>query len=223
MKTNKKHIQPLAVTQNKLLRILQFKARKIPLKSLYKAFDVLKLKDLHYLNICCIVHKNSFTHPPCLLPEAINDIFRKNKQAHQYNTRQKNDLHPVKINSKLYGDKTISFQGRDYWNNLPNNLKEVTSLSLFKKIETAHIRELLKLVPHPCDIPKSELKLIFFPNNSLRCCLPSFLTFLLQIYVQCQYPVVLSIVPPFFRLQPRLATRLPVIGFDCISSPVFKY
>ena len=50
-RTSKRHIQPLAVTQNKLLRILQFKARKTPLKSLFTAFDVIKLKDLHYLNI----------------------------------------------------------------------------------------------------------------------------------------------------------------------------
>ena len=90
VKTNKRHIQPLKATQNKLLRILQFKARKTPLKSLYKVFDVLKLKDLHYLNICCIVHK--FIHSPCLLPEAINDIFCENKQVHQYNTRQTNDF-----------------------------------------------------------------------------------------------------------------------------------
>ena len=73
---------------------------------------------------------------------AINDMFRKNKQVHQYNTRQeRNDLRPVKINTKLYGEKTISFQVRGYWNKLPNNLKEVTSVALFKKkIETAHIR-----------------------------------------------------------------------------------
>ena len=106
------------------------KARKTPLKSLYKAFDVLKLEDLHYLNICCIVHK--FTHSPCLLPEAINDTFRKKKQVHQYNTRQKNGLHPVKIKIKLDGEKTISCQGRDYWNKLPNNHKEVTSVALSK-------------------------------------------------------------------------------------------
>ena len=35
---------------------------KIGLKSLFKAFDALKFKDLHYLNICCIVNK--FIDPP---------------------------------------------------------------------------------------------------------------------------------------------------------------
>ena len=33
VKTTKRHVQPLAVTQNKFLRILQFKARETPLKS----------------------------------------------------------------------------------------------------------------------------------------------------------------------------------------------
>ena len=66
-----------------------------------------------------------------LTSEAINDIFHKNKQVHQYDTRQKNDLHPVKINTRSYGEKTISFQGRDCWNKLPNSLKEVTSVAVF--------------------------------------------------------------------------------------------
>ena len=63
----------------------------------------------------------------------------KNKQVHQYDTRQKNDLHPVKINTRLYGEKTISFQGRDYWNKLPNSLKEVTSVAVFKRKLKQHI------------------------------------------------------------------------------------
>ena len=66
-------------------------------------------------------------------------MFRKNKQVHQYNTRQKDDLHSVKINTKSYGEKTILFQGRDCWNKLPNNLKEVTSVVLFKRKLKQHI------------------------------------------------------------------------------------
>ena len=122
MKTNKRHIQPSAATQNKVLRILQFKARKTPFESLFKAFDVLKLKDLHYLHICCIVHK--FIHSPCLLPQAINGIFRKNKQVHQCNTRQKNDSYPVKISTKLYGEKTISFKVETIGISNPKTLKK---------------------------------------------------------------------------------------------------
>ena len=49
VRSSKRHKQLLAVTHNKLLRILQFEVRKTPLKSPYKAFYVLKQRDLHYL------------------------------------------------------------------------------------------------------------------------------------------------------------------------------
>ena len=58
-----------------------------------------------------------------LLPEAINNIFCRNEQIHHYNTRNKKDLHPVKIKTTLYGAKTISFQRRNCWNKLPSDIK----------------------------------------------------------------------------------------------------
>ena len=97
--TTKKYINPLIVTQNKSLSILQFKNIRTPLKDLYRDFNILKLKDLHYYSICCIVHK--FIQTSDLLPEAINKLFCRNEQVHNHNTRQKKDLHPVKIKRKL--------------------------------------------------------------------------------------------------------------------------
>ena len=77
------------VTQNKLLRILQFKHITKPLRDIYGEFSTLKLKDLHYFNFCCIAHK--FIHSPTLLPEtiaeAINDLFCQNDQIHDHDTR----------------------------------------------------------------------------------------------------------------------------------------
>ena len=48
-----------------------------------------------------------------------------------------------------YGEKTISFQGRDYWNKLPNNLKEVTSVALFKRKLKHHILDSNKIDSTP--------------------------------------------------------------------------
>ena len=63
--TTKKFIQPLIITKNKILRILQFKNIRTPINNLYREFGVLKLRDLHDFNICCTVHK--FIHFPHLL------------------------------------------------------------------------------------------------------------------------------------------------------------
>ena len=35
--------------------------------------------------------------------------------------------------------KRLSFQGRDYWNKFPNSLKEVTSVTVFKRKLKQHI------------------------------------------------------------------------------------
>ena len=88
-----------------------------------------------------------------LLPEALNDLFCRNEQIHHYNTRNKIDLHPVKIKTKLYGEKTISFQRRNRWNKLPSDIKEINSVFLFKKKLKQHINNLLK---------QNQIKLLFF-------------------------------------------------------------
>ena len=54
------------------------------------------------------MHK--FIHSPHLLPVAINEIFCLNEQIHDYNTRNKKDLRPIKIKTKLYGEKLFHFK-----------------------------------------------------------------------------------------------------------------
>ena len=105
--------------------------------SLYQEFGVLKLRDLHDFNICCIVHK--FIHFPHLLPEGINNIFFRNDQIHHYDTRHKKDLHPIKTKTTLYGEQTVSFQGRNCRNKLPSDIKEIKSINLFKKKLKQHM------------------------------------------------------------------------------------
>ena len=128
--TTRKYIQPLISTQNKILRILQFKSIRTNINRLFKDFGILKLKDLHKFNICCIVHK--FIHFPDMLPDAVSEMFCTNAQVHNYDTRHKRDIHPLKTKTKSYGEKTISYQGRTCWNTLPNDLKENMSGSQFK-------------------------------------------------------------------------------------------
>ena len=130
--TTRKYIQPLISTQNtcKILRILQFKNIRTDINKLYKDFGILKLKDLHKFNICCIVHK--FIHFPDMRPDAVSEMFCTNAQVQNYDTRHKRDIRPLKTKTKSYGEKTISYQGRTCWNTLPNDLKENMSGSQFK-------------------------------------------------------------------------------------------
>ena len=92
---------------------------------------------MHDFNICCIEDKFMFLRH--LLTEAINDIFCRNEQIQHYDTRSKKNLHRVKIKTKFYGDKTISFQGRNCCSKLPGDIKEINSVNLFKKKLKQHI------------------------------------------------------------------------------------
>ena len=128
--TTRKYTQPLISTQPKILRILQFKNIRININKLYKEFSILKLKDLHKFNICHIVHK--FIHFPNMLPETVSEMFCTNAQVHNYDIRHKRDIHLLKIMTKFYGEKTVSYQGRTRRNTSPNNLKENMSVLKFK-------------------------------------------------------------------------------------------
>ena len=61
-------------------------------------------------NICCLVHKVINNRE--ILPQGINTLFTQNSQVHDYDTRQKEELHPNNINKRSFGAKTISHQGR---------------------------------------------------------------------------------------------------------------
>ena len=130
-------LNTLMITQNKILKILQFKKRNAKTNELYKEFQVLKLQDLHIFNTCCLVHKVINNRE--ILPQAINTLFTQNRQVHDHDTRQKEELHPHIINTKSFGAKTISHQGRIFWNQLPQNIKDEKSFKVFKQKLKAHL------------------------------------------------------------------------------------
>ena len=132
----KSHLDKLKVTQNKILKILQFK-RKSHINDLYKDFDVLKIEGINKFNICCLTHK--IIHNPDNLPQAITELFTLNKQVHDYNTRNNERLHADKINTTTYALRKIKHQARLCWESIPNSIKDEVSINSFKRKLKAHI------------------------------------------------------------------------------------
>ena len=120
------------MTQNKVLRILQFKHRKSPVYDLYVTFGVLKLADMQKYNLLTIMHK--FMHTPNEFPTALKDLLIQHSEIHGYNTRNKYDLHATHVNTKICGDKKLSYITRQYWNSLDFQLKREQSLKKFKNM-----------------------------------------------------------------------------------------
>ena len=80
-----KFLSQLKMSQNKVLRILQFKHRKSPVNGLYVTFGVLKLADMLKYNLMTIMHK--FMHTPNEFPTALKYLFIQHSEIHGYNTR----------------------------------------------------------------------------------------------------------------------------------------
>ena len=58
-------------------------------------------------------------------------MFTFNSTIHQHNTRSSNNLHRHKITTNAR-NFTLRFHGPIVWNNLPNYLKSIPDINVFK-------------------------------------------------------------------------------------------
>ena len=127
--TTTNHLSKLIILNNKLLRILQYKSTKTYNSELYKTYFTLPLELLHNFQILLFIQK--YVHHRSKLPAVFSTYFEENKLLHCHDTRQKNDFHRYAVQSEI-GKKTIKYRGSKLWNNLPDDLKNTTSLLSFK-------------------------------------------------------------------------------------------
>ena len=86
-------LRPLKVTQNRILKILQFKPHKSNTNKLYSDFSVLKIEDILKYNMCNITHK--YIHHKKVVHQALHTIFLQHNDIHSYNTGNKKDKFPT--------------------------------------------------------------------------------------------------------------------------------
>lgn len=127
--TYKSHTDKLAKLNNKLLRVLQHKNRYCKNTELYLNYNTLPVAELHQFQILCIVHK--FVHHRDLLPKIYHSYFAENFKIHQYNTRNKNNLHVNSVHSSL-GCRAVNYKGCTLWNSLPDHIKCLPNTRTFK-------------------------------------------------------------------------------------------
>ena len=82
-------------------------------------------------NTCCLIQK--IIHHPQTAPAAINELLTLHKNIHNHDTRNKNDIHATNIDYLTYGGRKLNCKGRNYWNNLPVQLKQRTKIKTFKE------------------------------------------------------------------------------------------
>ena len=91
------------------------------------------LESLRKIHQCILVYK-------CLwnfVPIHLKNYFKVNNDVHNYNTRQRRNIHPNKTNLVL-GGRTFKNSGRLAFNSLPSEIKEASSLAIFKCLLKGH-------------------------------------------------------------------------------------
>ena len=127
--TYSSHLNKLFVLNNKILRILQHSSYDSPIIYLYSNYNTLSLPNLHKFNILLFVHK--CLYHPHQLPHVFSSYYLKNSDLHSYNTRSKNDPYLEQFTTSL-GQRCIIYKGSYLWCSLPDELKDISSTSLFK-------------------------------------------------------------------------------------------
>ena len=112
--TEAKFLKRIKTSQNKILRLLQFRHQRPPTNYLYTDFKILKLGEMHNMKFLSVIFK--LVHTTDEFPEALNVLFTQHFQVHGCNTRNKNDLHATYHHKKSYGCRKISYRARQHWN-----------------------------------------------------------------------------------------------------------
>ena len=123
-------LNSLVLTQKKFIRILAGANLFDHTSVLFKNLLILKLQDLYKFNLGIYMFK--------LLklgrnPTIMNEInIYNNTVSHTYNFRSSTNF-KLPLQRTNIGQRTLFFSGPKLWNYLPDNIKSITNLYLFKK------------------------------------------------------------------------------------------
>ena len=109
--------------------MITFSRYNAPTSSLFKELMVLTMQSIYVYGIMLFMYKYNQNLLPRLA--IFNIMFVKNKDIHEYNTRQSDNLHVTR--GKFVSYKTVRHTGIHIWNNISSNvMPSNNSLSTFK-------------------------------------------------------------------------------------------
>ena len=121
-------IQDLIVLQKRAIRVIDKAPFRDHTTKMFQKYKVLKFKDLIDFHTCNFMYKAAHK----MLPDNVQIQFTKNKDIHEYCTRNKEKMFVSSVNSRLKQMST-NVVGVKLWNGLKNDLRDSVSLSVFKR------------------------------------------------------------------------------------------
>ena len=128
-------LKPLETLVNKAVRIMSFAPLgNINLSQIYQEFNLLKLSNVHDLELGKFAYKEKYEY----LPTEIGNYFTtsSNFTSHNYGTRVSTATVPSNY-SIVYrlksSERSVQFRCENLWANLPDRFKSLESQNIFKK------------------------------------------------------------------------------------------
>ena len=125
---NPTKLNRLHILQKKALRIIckvSFLYPSLPLFLQTNTLNIFYLYEKHMAILIFQFHNKQ-------LPITFDTIFRTIKDTHNYGTRNRTNYTTVLMKTKM-GQNSISYRGAKIWNGLEHNIRNIQSISLFKK------------------------------------------------------------------------------------------
>ena len=114
------HLKPLEIAQKKCVRIIAMESPFAHTNPIFSRFCILKFRDIYKLNLGIYMYKN------------LNRLSTM-ISSHNYNTRSgNNSYNPMFQRLTQTQNQSIMFQAPNNWNNIPDVIKNATSLPSFK-------------------------------------------------------------------------------------------
>ena len=117
------HLHPLFLTQKKIIRIITFSQYLAHTEPLFLRLAILPLQKLIFNRIAIVM----YTFDNDMLPDVINNLYKKNKDVHSHYTRGSNLLRIPK------GTLNFTNVSARVWNILMLNINIHVSLPIFKR------------------------------------------------------------------------------------------
>ena len=120
-------LDKLLLLQKKSMRIIFNLHPRTHTDDLFFHNKILKVKDLYLFHLGQLM----FNFKTKNLPKIFDQTFNRNDLFHNYPTRRSNEYH-LPLFRTILAQNTFVYTGPNYWNNLDNNLKNITSIHSFK-------------------------------------------------------------------------------------------
>ena len=131
-KTNLKCIKTL---QNKAIKTITNAKYNDHVSPLYLSTKIPTYETVYNRNVALFM----FQQQNKTLPKLLLDMYKQNTETHQHNTRHHNHPHIETRRTKQITN-SILHRGPKLWYEIPNNIKEVRSIALFRKKIKQHFR-----------------------------------------------------------------------------------